>query len=90
MSSLINVGLFLRGSFDDIGQVINLSISKLAILAGIQFLLYAAEWAAPDYFVDTLRLEHVEGGKLFRLSNALMNALSHFRVHKLSEKKRMH
>lgn len=42
-------------------------ISEFAVLACIQFLLYASDGAAPGYFVGSLRLEHACGSILLRL-----------------------
>lgn len=60
-------GLFLHDSFDDIRRVITVTIYEFAILAGVQFLLYAAEWVALDYFVGSLGFDHVGAGMLFWL-----------------------
>lgn len=44
-------GLFVCRASDDTRRIITLAISELAMLAGMQFLLYAAEEGAPDYHV---------------------------------------
>lgn len=36
---------------EDVQRVIKLTVSEFAILAGVQYLLYAVEEAAPDYYV---------------------------------------
>lgn len=59
--------LFLRGFSNDTRRVTTLPISKLAVLAGAQLLLYATEGAAPDYSVGSLCFNHVGGGMFFRL-----------------------
>lgn len=53
--------LFLCGSSDDISRVITLAISELVIRFGVHFSVYAANWAAPDNHVESLRFDHVRG-----------------------------
>lgn len=64
-------------------------ISKLAVLAAFQFVLYAAEGAAPDYSVESLHFDHVGGAMLFRLPAPIWNALSHFGFYKVVKRLRM-
>lgn len=45
--------------------MIAVDISKFAVLTNFQFVLYEGERAAQDYFVGSLRLDHVGGGILF-------------------------
>lgn len=56
--SLCHSGFFLRRSSHEVLQEVPLAIFELAILAGVQFFLYAAEGAVPDYYVKLLRFDH--------------------------------
>lgn len=47
--------LYLRSGSDNIRRILSLPISEPAVLAGVQFVLYATERSAPDYFVGSLR-----------------------------------
>lgn len=47
--------LFLRGGPDDIRRVIKVATSEVLVLVSVQFLLDAADRAAPDYFFRSLR-----------------------------------
>lgn len=47
------------GGSDNVCGMTTLANSKFALLAGAQFLLYAAEKAVQDYFVGSLRINHV-------------------------------
>lgn len=76
---------FLCGDSDDITRVMILTIFESAILAGIQFLLYAAKWKALDYFDRSLQFYHVRGSTLFPLPTALVIILSHFGSYKAAE-----
>lgn len=69
-------GLFLRGGSDDIQRVNILELTEFDVVAVVEFLLYAAEGAAPDYFVASVHFDDVAGGILFRLPNALVNVLN--------------
>lgn len=80
--------MFLLGGSDNIPRVITLTISEFAVLAGIQFLLYAAEGAAPDYFVGSFLFYHVGGGILFRLPTPIRNFLRHFGFYTVAERMR--
>lgn len=62
-------GLYLRGGADDIRQIFTLAISRLAVLAAVQFLLHADQGVAPVNFVGSLRFDQMGegGGVLFRL-----------------------
>lgn len=81
--------MFLRGTSDDIRVLITLAIPEFAIFAGVQFLLYAAEGVAPDYYVRSMRLDVVEGGMSFRLPTVLVNVLIYFGFYRIAEKMRM-
>lgn len=67
-----------RGGTDSIQRVIIMAITELAILAGLHFLLYAAEETAPDHYVGSISLDSVEGGILFLLPTALVNVQIQF------------
>lgn len=56
------IGLYLREDADDIQLLTILVVFVLSILAGVQFLPYAAEREVPDYFVGLLRTNHVGDG----------------------------
>lgn len=81
--------LFLRRSSVDKRLIFSLAVSELAILAGVQFLLYAAKGAAPDCVVGLSRLDHVSGGMLFRLPTAVVNMLSYLGYYKAAKMMRM-
>lgn len=66
--------------------MITLAISELVVLAGMQFLLYAAEGAVPDHFVVSLRLDNVQGGMLLWMPTYIWNVLSRFGSYKVGEK----
>lgn len=55
----------------------------------MQFLLYAAEGTAPDYYVGSLCFDYVGDGMLFWLPTHLTNVVSHFGFYKIAEKMRM-
>lgn len=74
-----------RGS-EDIRRVVTLLICGFAIVASVLVLLYAAERAAPDYYVWSLRFDHVGDGMLIRLPTFLVDVPGHFLFHKISEK----
>lgn len=82
-------GLFLHGGIDDIRRTIPLEIFELAALPAMQFLLYTAYGAAPDYCVGSLHFEHVNGRMLFWLLSPLVNVLRHFGFYKIAERMRM-
>lgn len=65
------VGLYLRCDSDNILRIAAWAISEFANLTDIQFLLYAAEEAAPDCFVESLRFDNVESGMFFRLPTSI-------------------
>lgn len=71
-------GLILRSGFHDIWRMNSMVISKLTVLAGVQFPLYAAERATQDYFVGSLRFDHARRGISLWLPSLLLNILSHF------------
>lgn len=71
-------GPFLHGGAEDIRRVIVLPISEFALLPAVQFLLYATEGAALDYYVGSLRFKHVVGGVLFRFPFLLVNVPTDF------------
>lgn len=64
-----------------------LAISKLAILAGVHFVLHEAV-AEADCFVEFSLVNHVKGGMLFWLPSILVNILSHLGSSTVEE--RMH
>lgn len=64
-------------------------VYEFAILASIRFLLYAAEGAAPDKYVGSLRSGHVWDGMLALLPTPSVNVASHFGSCKITEKRRM-
>lgn len=66
--------------------MITLPIFEVALLAGVQFLLYAADGAAPAYFVRSLRFAHIEHSISLRMHASLLIILSHFVLYKVSEK----
>lgn len=65
-----------------------MAISELAILAGVYYVLYAAEVTAPDYYFGLLRLEHLGGGMLFRLPTSFVKVLSYSRLYNVAERLR--
>lgn len=70
--------LFLRGGSDDVRDVLTLTISKFAVLAGNYYSLHAVEGAPPDYFVSSLYFDHVGVGMLFWLPTPIPTVLIHF------------
>lgn len=56
-SYLPTCGRYLRGEADDVRHVDTFAISKLALLAAVQFLLNTAEGAAPVSDVASIQLE---------------------------------
>lgn len=77
--------MFLRGSSDDTGRVNILAIFKFAVLAAVQFILYVAEGPVPNYYVGSLRSDHVRGSMLFRWPTPLENILSYFGFYRIAE-----
>lgn len=63
--------MFLCGSSGDVRRENTLAILEFAVLAGVQYILYAAKEAAPNYYVGTLRADHVGSCMLFRLPTSL-------------------
>lgn len=55
----------------------------------MQFLLYAAELAATDYYVRSLRFDHVWSGRLFAFPSHFVEVLSNFGFYKTTERMRM-
>lgn len=78
----------MRWDPDSIRRIAILAIYKFAVLAGLQFLLYAAEGAAPDYFVGLLSFDHVRGDMFFWFPTLIWNVLRHFRFYKVAERMR--
>lgn len=70
--------MFRHGGDDDIQLGITPTISKFVHLTAVQFSHHAADGAAPDYCVLSLRSDHVEGGILFWMLSPSVNILSHF------------
>lgn len=62
-----------------------LAIPELAVLAAVKFLLYAAEWAALDYYAESLRLDHIRSGMFILLPPSLVNVLSRNGFNKFAE-----
>lgn len=60
-------GLYLCGDSFVIRRIVTLAIFELSISAGSQFLLYGDEGAAMNYFVGSLRFQHIDGSLLYRL-----------------------
>lgn len=82
----LHSGLFSRGISDNSRQVTTPASSELAIVAGVQFLLFSAEGAAPNYYVGTLWFAHVGPGMLFPLQTLLVNIVSHFGFYRFAER----
>lgn len=83
--SSILAALFLHGGTDYLRRVITLPICKLAVLAALQFLFYAAAASKANYYVVSLRLDHVRCGMLFWLPHFFGSALSPFRFYMIAE-----
>lgn len=62
---------------------------ELADWAGVQFFLYAAERAAPDYPVGSLTFYRIEESLLSRLPTSMWIVFSHFIFYKVVERTRM-
>lgn len=58
-------------------------------MPGVQLLLFAAEWAAQDYFVGSLHLDHVGSRILRRLRTLIWNVLYHFGSYKDADRTHM-
>lgn len=55
-------GLFLLGSTANIRYGTTFAFFELVFLSVVQFLLYVAQWAAPNYHVESLGFDHAGGG----------------------------
>lgn len=68
---------YLRGDPDNILLIFTLAVPELAVPAGVHFLLHAVVEVVPDYFVRSLRSDHVAATYLFgfpllyRISSAI-------------------
>lgn len=87
----VSVSLFVEQQFvpvrkfGDIRRVVFLALSKVRILAGVKFLLYATERVAPDYFTGSFCLGPVEAGLSFWLSTSLVNVLNNIGLSRIVE-----
>lgn len=75
--------LFLPGGSENIRRMTTPAISKFAVIADVQFLLYAAKGTIPDYSLGLLRFDHVGRGRLIPLPTLLENIFSHVGLRRL-------
>lgn len=75
--------LYLCGGSDDVQLVITSANCEFDVLSAVQFLLYAAEGAVPNYFVGSLLFHHVRCGMVFLLPASLGTVLRHYRFLRL-------
>lgn len=76
-------------SSDDMRRVAIQDSSEFLSLAGVQFLLYVVEQAAPEYDFASWRLDHVRGGMLSWVSTSFVNVLNDFGFSRTAEKMHM-
>lgn len=77
-------GIFLRWSFDN--SRTRQAISEFAVLAAVQFFLYAVEGVTPDYYVGSSYFDNVEGDILSWVPTTLVNVLSHSGSYRVADK----
>lgn len=77
--------LYLQGGPEDVQRFVTSEITEFAVLAAMQPSLYAANGAAPDYFIGSFCFDNVRDGKLFRPPSTLPNIVRHYEYFKIAE-----
>lgn len=81
--------LSFQGCSDNILWVITSALSNFEGLDSVYFLLTAANGAASDYYVGSLRFNHVGNGMCLSLASNVVNILSDFGFYQVSRKIRL-